>query len=288
MSKIKKKRRIAVSCLMGIVLFAGWMIWGNVTIGVRTISVTSERLPNVFSGYRIAHVSDLHNAEFGKENAPLLELLRDMDPDIIAITGDIVHSSEDGMEHAAAFIRNAAAIAPCYFVTGNHESWITKEEYMELEQIMVDAGVEILRDSRVMIEKDGKIIAAAGIDDPSFAADFEIKGIASSMDPVMIADAAPKDVFTILLSHRPEYFETYCEAGLDLVLAGHAHGGQFRLPFAGGLLAPHQGLFPEYDSGLYTKDSTNMIVSRGIGNSLFPIRFNNRPEVILVELKNIS
>ena len=89
---------------------------------------------------------------------------------------------------------------------------------------------------------------------------------------------------TILLSHRPELFETYVCCGVDLVLCGHAHGGQFRLPFIGGLVAPNQGLFPKYDSGLYTDGKTNMVVSRGLGNSIIPFRFNNRPEVILVEI----
>ena len=93
-----------------------------------------------------------------------------------------------------------------------------------------------------------------------------------------------KDAYTILLSHRPELFDIYVKSGVDLVLSGHAHGGQFRLPFLGGLVAPNQGLFPEYDSGLYTSGNTNMIVSRGIGNSIIPIRFNNRPEVVLLEL----
>ena len=90
---------------------------------------------------------------------------------------------------------------------------------------------------------------------------------------------------SILLSHRPEFFDQYVRADVDLVLSGHAHGGQFRLPFVGGLAAPNQGLFPKYDAGRYTEENTNMIVSRGIGNSIFPFRFNNRPEVILIELK---
>lgn len=91
--------------------------------------------------------------------------------------------------------------------------------------------------------------------------------------------------FTVLLSHRPEFFERYVQADVELALCGHVHGGQFRLPFVGGLYGPNQGLLPEYDSGLYTKEDTNMIVSRGIGNSRFPLRFNNRPEIVLVELK---
>lgn len=92
--------------------------------------------------------------------------------------------------------------------------------------------------------------------------------------------------FTLLLSHRPELFEIYVNNEVDLVLSGHAHGGQFRLPFVGGLVAPNQGLFPKYDAGLYTEENTNMIVSRGIGNSILPFRFNNRPEVILIELQS--
>ena len=93
-------------------------------------------------------------------------------------------------------------------------------------------------------------------------------------------------VFTILLSHRPELFPVYAAHGLDLVFSGHAHGGQMQIPFVGGLIAPNQGFFPKYHSGLYTEGSTNMIVSRGIGNSLIPLRVNNRPEVIVAELKS--
>ena len=92
--------------------------------------------------------------------------------------------------------------------------------------------------------------------------------------------------YIILLSHRPELFESYVSCNIDLVLSGHAHGGQFRLPFIGGLIAPDQGIFPKYDAGLFTNGSTNMIVSRGLGNSIIPIRFNNRPEVIVIELLN--
>lgn len=92
------------------------------------------------------------------------------------------------------------------------------------------------------------------------------------------------DGYTILLSHRPELFTTYTASGVDLVFTGHAHGGQFRIPFVGGLVAPNQGFFPEYDAGLYTAETTNMVVSRGVGNSIIPLRINNRPELIVVTL----
>ena len=109
----------------------------------------------------------------------------------------------------------------------------------------------------------------------------EVPAMASTKLKNLIDDESG---YTILLSHRPELFETYMDGGIDLVFSGHAHGGQFRLPFIGGLVAPNQGMFPKYDAGLYTDGGTSMVVSRGIGNSIIPFRFNNRPEIVLVEL----
>ena len=132
-----------------------------------------------------------------------------------------------------------------------------------------------MRGSEAVIEKDGEAISLIGIDDPSFA-EF----------PESIDEISSFDGFKILLSHRPEYFDKYADWNVDLVLSGHAHGGQFRLPFIGGLVAPGQGLFPKYDAGSFTEDNTTMIVSRGIGNSIIPVRFNNRPELVLVVLES--
>lgn len=146
-------------------------------------------------------------------------------------------------------------------------------------------GVVVLEDKAIPLENDGEKITLIGLSDP----DFTIRGDAFGEVPAMtstklrnLMDA--KNGYTILLSHRPELFETYVDCDVDLVLSGHAHGGQFRLPFIGGLIAPNQGLFPKYDAGLYTDNNTNMIVSRGLGNSIIPLRFNNRPEIVLVEL----
>ena len=99
-----------------------------------------------------------------------------------------------------------------------------------------------------------------------------------------IESAENREEYKILLSHRPEVFDTYVEKKMNLVLCGHAHGGQFRLPLIGGMIAPNQGLFPKYDGGIYEKESTTMVVSRGIGNSIIPVRFNNRPEVVMIVL----
>ena len=141
----------------------------------------------------------------------------------------------------------------------------------------------MLENDSLEIERSGEKIALVGVNDPSFETD-PLQDDAAVMSEVL-KNLVRDDLYSILLSHRPELFETYVKSGANLVLSGHAHGGQFRLPLLGGLFAPHQGFFPKYDAGLFSKQNTNMIVSRGIGNSLFPFRINNRPEIILIILK---
>ncbi len=233
-----KKTRIML-CVISSIFFILliWTVWGNTALMVSTISISSSHIPAAFSGFRIAQVSDLHNAEFGRNNAELLSLLSESRPDIIVITGDLIDANHTDVGIALGFVQESVRIAPTYYVTGNHEA--ASPQYDTLKAGLEAAGVIVLEDETVYIER---------------------------------------------VSHRPELFETYVDGGIDLVFSGHAHGGQFRLPFIGGLVAPNQGLFPKYDAGLYTDGSTSMVVSRGIGNSIIPFRFNNRPEIVLVEL----
>lgn len=283
--KIKriKKWHIISGGILIFLLFCAWIIWANTALEVNIFTIMSDRLPASFDGFRIAQVSDLHNAEFGEENEKLIELLEETEPDIITMTGDLIDSRNTDIEIAISFVKRAVEVAPCYYVTGNHEARLSEGEYTELEQRLVEAGVIVLHDEEIILEQDGERISLIGIDDPDFCESHE-GGIGNNMAPERMRALAATDGYTILLSHRPEYFSQYCEAEMDLVLSGHAHGGQFRLPFVGGLFVPNQGFFPEYDSGLYVKDGTNMIVSRGLGNSIIPIRFNNRPEIVVVEL----
>lgn len=250
---------------------------------LNTYTISSRGLPDAFDGYRIAQVSDLHNAEFGDGNQRLLDMLREAEPDMIAITGDLIDSRKTNIAVALAFAEEAVRIAPCYYVSGNHEARVP--EYRELKAGLEAAGVTVLDDARVEIEISGKSITVIGVNDPSFHADY-LTSDAAVMDRKLSELPSEDADFTILLSHRPELFDTYVAHNMDLVLTGHAHGGQFRLPLIGGLLAPNQGLFPKYDDGLYSEGNTNMIVSRGLGNSIIPFRFNNRPEVVLIELKS--
>ena len=266
------------------IVFIIWIAWGNTAIEINEYQIISENLPDAFYGFRIAHISDLHNAKIGEENSKLLELLANAEPDIIVITGDIIDSYHTDVEVSLKFVEKAVEIAPCYYVTGNHEARLSKEIYLDFEEKMEGFGVIVLHDEMISIEQEGKNISLGGIDDSLFASKHYDISYSNLSD--YIEGLFTEDDFQILLSHRPEKFQDYVDAGVNLVFSGHAHGGQFRLPFVGGLVAPNQGLFPEYDAGLFSEDGTNMMVSRGIGNSIIPIRFNNRPEVILVELSN--
>lgn len=279
-----KKKKIIVLAVVATVLLAliSWTVWGNTALELNTYTILSDRLPEAFDGYRIAHVSDLHNAEMGKDNEKLLDMLRETEPDIIAITGDIIDSRNTNIDIALQFTKAAMEIAPCYYVTGNHEARISK--YDELKAGMEAAGVVVLEDEKTKISLEGGEITLIGVNDPSYQTDYLFGDAEAVMQSKLHEITNEEDTYTILLSHRPELFEVYTESKVDLVLSGHAHGGQFRLPFVGGLVAPNQGLFPEYDAGLYTEENTNMIVSKGIGNSILPFRFNNRPEVILIDL----
>ena len=278
----KKKKRIIVLAVVAAVLLALviWTAWGNTALELNTYTIASEKLPRAFDGYRIAHISDLHNAEFGVGNEKLLAMLREAEPDIIAITGDLIDSRNTDVGIALHFAEETVKIAPCYYVTGNHEARVP--EYDELKAGLLELGVAVLEDEKADLEVSGESITLLGVNDPSFLADpANGEALMQSKLQELMNEA---ENYRVLLSHRPELFEVYVESGADLVLSGHAHGGQFRFPLVGGLAAPNQGLFPKYDAGVYTEEHTSMVVSRGIGNSLFPFRFNNRPEVIIVEL----
>ena len=275
----KKSALLLIS--IAVVIFAVWTGWENVTVGVTHYTVASGRLPQAFNHFKIVVVSDFHNAEFGKENDTLIKLIEKEKPDIIAFTGDLVDSRRTDIETAEDLVRNLAEIAPCYYVTGNHEARLG-EQYQKLEKILLEENVVVLHDGYTELTRNNETILIAGLDDPNFT-DIN-SAVHNSILKTKLDGMNLSDSYFVLLSHRPETFEAYTSAGVDLVLSGHAHGGQFRLPFIGGIAAPNQGLFPKYDGGRYSENHTTMIVSRGVGNSIIPVRINNRPEIVCVEL----
>ncbi|MBE7033291.1 MAG: metallophosphoesterase [Ruminococcaceae bacterium] len=264
------------------IMFLIWVLWADKALTVREFEISDIKIPTSFNGFRIAHISDLHNTSFGKDNIKLLEKLRDASPDIIAVTGDIIDSRRTDIAVAEEFITEALKIAPVYYVTGNHESRVTS--FDGLLSFMENAGVVVAENKSIRLYRGNASITVCGISDPNFTAgDFQ--GYEEAVVDTSLGKLTRNEDFTVLLSHHPEFFKLYVQHGFELVLSGHAHGGQFRLPFVGGFIAPGQGPFPEYDSGLYREKGTSMIVSRGLGNSIIPLRFNNRPEIILITLK---
>ena len=271
-----RKKSIAGRLLTWLVLLAalaGYIWWGNRALMTTEIAVTLADLPEAFSGFRIAQISDLHNAQFGEDNERLLDKLVQCRPDIIVLTGDLFDSNHPDLDIAARFAADAARIAPTYYVTGNHEGFARKD-YTKLKSQLLEAGVQVLENKIVELERSGETVSLIGLHDNWFTS-----------VPETVAELVPlAGECSILLAHRPEMAEAYAETGVDLVFSGHAHGGQFRLPFIGGILSPGQGFLPQYDAGLYQVQNTQLIVSRGLGNSRFPFRFNNRPEIVLAVL----
>lgn len=269
-----------VALAIGIlVAFVTWIIWSNRAVQLTKISINGE-----IKGLKIAHISDFHNAKFKNNNKKLLTLISNANPDIIAITGDLIDSRHTNVQNSIDLVSNLVEIAPCYYVPGNHESRIPKE-YNELKTALNSLGITVLEDEKITLEKDGKSYTLLGIRDPMFEIPKDSleksKSVIAKKLTTLTEDG---ESYKILLSHRPEAFCEYVSADINLTLTGHAHGGQAQIPFIGGLIAPNQGFFPKYSEGLHQKKNTSMVISRGLGNSLCPLRFNNRPEVIFVEI----
>ena len=284
LSRTARKKRMLEILSMAVVLGAiltGWMIHSNTVPTLTEFRVVDESLPTAFDGLRIAHVSDLHDAEFGEGHAKTVALLKRAEPDLIFLTGDMVdrHQGRTDVALTLAFAEQAVEIAPCYYVTGNHEAGISPEDYAALEEGLQALGVTVLRDASVTLGRDGQTILIVGVDSPAFG---KTGKITENLDAICEGE------YTLLLAHHPEYVSAYVRAGADVVFSGHVHGGQFRIPFIGGLYGPGQGWFPAYDKGVYCvsdgNEQTHLVVSRGLGNSSIPVRFANRPEVVTVVL----
>jgi len=295
--KLPKHLVIPVLCLVVfLIALILWLIWGNFTLTVTRITIRDRDIPDGFSGYRIAQISDLHSASFGPDNKRLLDALSAEKPDLIVLTGDLVSRTDTDFSTALSFARAASAIAQTCYVPGNHEGSLNESvSYEQLQEGLREAGVTLLDNQSIVLSREGSSVSLIGIQDPRFALAYPFMEVITSEEielktETYISDTLRTlteraDCYQILLSHRPEYLPIYAEFDVDLVFSGHAHGGQIRLPFLGGIWAPGQGFFPAYDSGLYTVGETNLVVSRGLGSSSFPVRVNNRPEIILVTLE---
>lgn len=238
--------------------------------------VKSQKLPESFDGFKIVQLSDLHGAEFGEDGMGLVEKVKELEPDIIALTGDFVTDEGDlaAVEKLAARL---VKLCPVYFVSGNHE--FGSGLAVKVRNILERAGVKYLSNEYLTISRGEDEILLGGVEDPLAYADMlSPDELAQKMN-----DAAP-DAFKILLGHRNYWMTEYPELPVDLIFCGHAHGGLIRIPGVGGLIGTDRRLFPDFDAGQFNNGRYTLIVSRGLGNSVPIPRVFNRPEIVCVEL----
>ncbi len=253
-----------------------FLVYENKSITVSNYIVKAAKAGRKYNGFKIVQISDLQNASFGKRNKRLIKIIKNIKPDIIVITGDIVDCHKTDVYCALNFAHDISGICPSYYVCGNHEGVLGG--YEKLCRDLKKAGLTVLNNESVYFSSDKKI-RITGLTDPYFGYIADMGGFLKNQI------AKDTNAFNIVLSHRPQFIEMYSNSQSDIVFSGHAHGGQIRLPFIGGLLAPDQGIFPKYTSGVHKIGKTQLVISRGLGNSVFPQRIFNRPEVVCVKLK---
>ena len=278
--KTKHLRRLwaAATLLLALVAFCWWQNNGLM------VTEYEYALPSEYAqldGARIAQISDLHSKDFGGK---LERLLEECAPDIVVLTGDLVDRKDQEFSTALALAQASAQMAPTFYAPGNHEaalSWNGK--YAQLRTDLEQVGVHVLENQAETVEIGTETVNLIGLLDPGFY-DAGLETAQAQLTQEL-SQLVQEGQLNVLLAHRPSLIESYAQGGAALVLSGHAHGGQVRLPFVGGLVAPDEGWFPRYTSGVYREQDTVEIVSRGLGNSIIPQRLFNRPELVVVTLR---
>lgn len=278
MKKTQRKKRAKMIIYISIVIVVIMIVFWNQPV-YRNYTITSDKISNDFT---IVHLSDLHSTSYGKNQKRLIKKIDNAKPDVVVLTGDIVDDLVDE-ENAYLLMRDLVTKYPLYYVDGNHEVWHdeTEKVYAEISKI----GVTILDNMYETISVNGAEIILAGIMDPSEKKEkAKETNVINNLEETGIK-TLESDLFTVLLTHRPEYFDLYEDYPIDLALAGHAHGGQVRIPFyINGLYAPDQGYRPDHAGGYYEQENYELIVSRGLSlNPRLP-RVFNPPEVVVIQV----
>lgn len=280
---LKRKRRHPFRTLLILILAVAalgfFLQWSNTSLQVSVFNPAFTDLPDGFDGCRIVVVSDFHGATFGENNEDLFQTIAEQEPEYIFCLGDLEDRYRGFTEgYAESVAVGLSAIAPTYYVTGNHEWAIGSVP--ELKKHLSENGIEVLSNQFLPLERNGDTVVLAGIDDPN--------GFADQKTPETVAAevyAAHGDPFWMLMAHRNDRFAgQYSLLGADLVLSGHGHGGIIRLPFTDGLLSTDRTFFPSYTAGLYEENGSCLFVTRGLGNSGPSFRVFNRPEVAVLTL----
>ncbi|MGJ4851121.1 metallophosphoesterase [Bacillota bacterium Meth-B3] len=263
------------------IMLALIMLALNPTLRVQTYKVKSEKMTGAV---RIVLVTDLHSCRYGDNQADLIREIAEQNPDIVLLGGDIFDDILPN-DRAEQLLKGIADKYPCYYVTGNHEYWSGNID--GILDLVRSYDVTVLNGTYDTIEVNGQKINVCGVSDPDVVSYTET-AVGTKEQLKMLKDVQENGEYTILLAHRPEEIERYSEYGFDLVLSGHTHGGQWRLPgIVNGLFAPNQGWFPRYAGGKYLVNGTWLIVSRGLARESTRIpRIFNRPELVVVDLES--
>ena len=284
--KRTRTRRLLRRAIWAAVL-AALCVWAfYIGLTLRTYEVNTDKIPEGQS-VRIVAVTDLHSHIYGKDQQPLIDMITAQQPDIIALVGDIADDEEPDVG-TRLLLEGIRGVAPTYYVSGNHEYW--SDGYDDIKSMMEGYGVTVLDNESEDIIVNGVRLCISGVDDPYMFdytedADYQAMGDEEELFRQRFSDLND-GVFNLLLAHRPELIDLYRQYGFDLILSGHTHGGQIRVPLLiNGLFAPDQGWFPKYAGGWYDICGKTLIVSRGLAfNDLIPRMFNP-PEVLVVDIK---
>lgn len=281
-----KSRANIFAVLTGFFIALGRFLWvQNKNIFTRKVTHQSSKIPASFDGFKITQVSDYHNTYFGRNGKHLLQAVKETNPDIILVTGDLIDRRTTNEKRGIQMLASLMEIAPCYYVTGNHEAFY--KDFEGIYKKILNTGVNNASTNNFFISRGNDTIEITGIHDLRIFGDEETNPNIYNKYDEMLDDRLNHvgDYFTILLAHRPEQFSRYSKYPVDLIFSGHAHGGQIRLPIVKGLYAPDQGVLPKFTEGIHKQNNSALIISRGLGNSRFPWRVFNRPEIVSVTLK---
>jgi len=290
-----RRRVVLLALLAAVLVLAGFALDSRLLVQYYTVETDKINSP-----VRIALVTDLHSCYYGENQSDLIRTIDEQKPDILLLGGDIFDDVKENT-NTELFLQGIAGRYPCYYVTGNHECWSGTEGFARQMAMLEKHGVRILSGEAVTLTVNGETFNLCGIDDPQvfvvepyaeprpgeYLDEYGNKMVDYTERLNTAVGQAQEGYCTVLLSHRPEFFELYQKYDVDLVLCGHTHGGQWRIPYLlNGLVAPHQGFFPKYAGGRYDAENMTMIISRGLARETTKIpRVFNRPELVIVELE---
>lgn len=287
----KYKKQLSIVSIL-LVLLGVWSFY-EIWISYHKLEVTKYTLQSekLEESIQMTVLADLHENSFGEDNNKLIEAVKDTDPDIIFMNGDMLNEDSLSHEDIVDLIRELRSLCPIYYALGNHEM-VYDDNHPEFWQDIEEVGAVYLEKEYVDIEIDGEMLRIGGLYDYAFALDGNNSMDVTKMDADLasfLTEFRDTDSYKIMLAHRPDSFIFASEPDfweVNLAISGHVHGGQVIVPFLGGLWAPDQGYFPEYTSGIYELGETTMAISRGLGShrQMLP-RFHNPPEIMVLEIQ---